>query len=552
MGRGNVFMPAGFARGDFGGRRRGDRLDLGRPALGGVYPRKGKGYGAQGEAAYPDVLDHWDRLAGWQSWRKGLGLAVGQLLGGAERWSAVEALHRRSFSETEDWTVSSLLLAGFTSSQSPEGRWTVTVKPRGTEISTTPVGSQQREFWVYLPPETGQPPLRLLEVKGASPENPDGPLFAQTLIGEVVEDSALDSSRLAEDQADGLGLLCVGVFQSPNVAYFDATKKWYRSYTNEGRLVTRMEAIPFNKPIPYFRPERHLTQALTLSCNCPSYSGLEYARLNARERLGGQNLFPQTAPSGTAAPHRDPGEGNPEGVRRRFSAMPWDRLPGRECKHCHAARWAIGAPMEEPTDMPSPDSSYWKDLNVMAQIEDINAPMNTEWFVDRLRSNLLNEQALAQIDATLLGASVATAIGIMPQRVSLLPFQLRRAGPPISNANSVASGEMQIPGKIPTAQDPVVNGPVLMGEKPQEGGAIGSTPGGVLSESAQRVGLLLRKNESHFSADWSDSPTASFGDWWIGRGTALDVRAFAGPSEIVKMPAIAPISDQDMLPRVIP
>lgn len=543
MGRGDAFLGAAGRGGDFSSRRSGDRLDLGRPFSGSVYPRRGRGYGVQGEAAYPDLLDHWDKLAGWQSWRKGLGLAVSQLVGGAERWSAVEALGRSSF-ETATLRYSPVLLAGFTSKESPEGRWTVAVKPRGTEISRAPVGVQQREFWVYLPPETGLPPLRLIEVRG---NGIGGMEFSQSLIGEVVEDSAVDESTLANDLADGIGLLCVGVFNNPNVAYFDATKAWRREYTDEGRLITRMEAIPFDQPPPFFRTERHLTQSLTLSCNCPSYSGIEYAKLAEGELVGGQNLFPMLAPSGLMMPGTNQEE-NAEGVRRCFSTMPWDRLPGRECKHCHAARWAIGSPMEEPSDMLSLDSSYWSDLSQMAQIEDMAAPLATDWFLAKLRSNLLNEQALSDLDVTLLGSSVATVVGVMPQRVSLLPFQL---GPVVSNQGGVGFAELQVPGSNAGSFSQGIDNVVGI-EPPPEDGSIGVVLNRETVSLVQRRGLLLRKNESHCTSDWVAASDAAAGDWWLGRGSAAAALVFDGPSSLVEAPAIIAVAASSELPRVIP
>ncbi|MCE2838046.1 MAG: hypothetical protein LW834_13980 [Cyanobium sp. 49614_E6] len=511
---------SGNLSGNIGRRPGRDRFDIAQPLNSSVYPRKGKGYGVQGEAAYPDLLDHWDKLASWQSWRKGMSLARSQLIGAAERWSAIEVLHRDSYAATPSWRSSQLLLAGFTSSQSPEGRWTVAIQPRGTEISRQPVGGNQREFFYHFPDEPERPPLRLLEVKANLVALTGGGLplhFNRMLIGEVLEDSAINFRQLADDPTDGLGLLCVAVHEEQGLAYFDASRCWRRERTADGRLINREIQIPPDAPLPTFRPARHLTQALTLSCNCPSHLGLEFAALRSGERLGGQNLFPQRAPSGLGGPRRSSGEGSPEGVRRRFAELPWDRIPGRECKHCHAVRWALGVPMAEPSDMPSPDSNYWRELSAMAQLEDMAGPMNQPWFLERLRDNLLDEQALSMLDATLLAACVGDAVGIVPQRVPLIPVQVAAAAP--------------TPLLIPAA------GPLRAGATPLPYSNLG----------------VLRINEQHPSSSPDEDLDAVFGDWWTGRGTATEVLAFDGPAQVhTAAPAIRPLPPNTPLPRVLP
>jgi hypothetical protein len=511
---------SGNLSGNIGRRPVADRFDIGRPFSSSVYPRKGKGYGIQGEAAYPDLLDHWDRLASWQSWRKGMSLARTQLIGAAERWSAIEVLHRDSYAVSPTWRTSQLLLAGFTSDQSPEGRWTVAIQPRGTEITARPIGRQQSEAWYTFPDQPELPPLRMLRIDfKATPTSAAVLHFNRMLIGEVLEDSAISAKDLAEDPADGIGLLCIAVHEREGLVYFDATRCWRRERTADGRLITREISIPADAPLPTFRPERHLTQTLTVSCNCPSHLGLEFVRLRSGEQLGGQNLFPQRAPSGLSGPRRAPGEGTPEGVRRRFAELPWDRIPGRECKHCHAVRWALGCPMAEPTDMPSPDSTYWRELSVMAELEDMAGPMNQPWFLDRLRENLLDEQALSMLDATLLAACVGDAVGIVPQRVPLIPVQLAAAGGSPYGAVAAAGGRLQQ--------------------------AAGPVPYGSLG--------VLRINEQHPTTTPEDDLDAVFGDWWIGRGTATEVLAFDGPAQVhSSAPAIRPLPPGTDLPRVTP
>lgn len=500
LGRGIGELSAGRPR------RSGDRVDRGRPFVGGVYPRKGKGWGVQGEAAYPDLLDQLDRRSQWQSWRKGMALARSQLVGAAERWSAVEVMHRATFTTSLRWRRSRLLLAGFTSPQSPEGRWTVAVQPRGTEIAPRPVGTEQDEVWDPL--GVAGDPVRLLRVTSpaaAAPiDEPEGEVarleINRMLIGEVVEDSAIDATTLAEDPEDGIGLLCVGVHERSQTAFFDATRYWKRMRGPDGRLRLREFPVAAWEPLPTFRSERHLTQALTLSCNCPSYIGMEFAALRQGPQLGGQQLFPQRAPGGLEAPLLEGlDESNTEGVRRLFLPLSWARLPGVECKHCHAVRWAMGVPMAEPADMPSPDSDYWRDLAVMAELEEAVGPMSGERFLDRLRTNLLDEQQLSSLDLTLLATCTGDCVGIAPQRVRLDRLQL---------------GEELLP------------------------------------ESALGV---LRINEQYPTEDYRQNEEAVFGDWWVGRGTETVVLGFSGPAEVESSgPAITPLDPQGDLPSTLP
>jgi hypothetical protein len=322
------------------------------------------------------------------------------------------------------------------------------------------------------------------------------------LIGEVLEDTATSAQQLEDDLTAGIGLLCVAVHEQAGKAYFDATRLWRRERTSDGRLVTREVAVGPRDPLPMFRADRHLTQTTTVSCNCPSHLGMSFARLLGTDRLGVQDLFPQRAPSGLGGPQRSAGEGSPEGVRRRFRLLEWERIPGAECKHCHAVRWALGAPMAEPSDMQSLASDYWSDMQVMGRIEEMDAPMRDPRFLDDLRLSLLNEQAFSQLDVTLLAACVGDCVGIVPQRVELLPVQLLPAG----------------------------SGPAAYG-------ALG----------------VLRQNEQHPTSDPREDHDAVFGDWWVGRGTATAVFGFDGPARARNNRAIEPLPpDATDLPAVIP
>jgi len=224
--------------GNLGQRPAADRFDFGRPFDGSIYPRKGKGYGIQGEAAYPDLLAKWDKDSSWQAWRKGMSLAHAELVGAAERFTAVQVEHRDTYAQTLQWSSSTLLLAGFSSRASPDGRWTVAIKPRGTEITDAPVGSNQKEFWYRFPDDPTRAPLRLMELDfKAAGSGRSTPLHInRMLIGEVVEDTATGPQQLEEDLTAGIGLLCVAVHEGSGKAYFDASRYWRRERTDDGRL----------------------------------------------------------------------------------------------------------------------------------------------------------------------------------------------------------------------------------------------------------------------------------------------------------------------------
>jgi hypothetical protein len=493
--------------GSLGKRPAADRFDVGLPFDGSVYPRKGKGHGVQGEAQYLDLLAKWDKDASWLAWRKGLSLAHTQLVGAAERFTAIEVTYRDPLAPVPLWQTGRALLAGFTSRESPDGRWTVCIRPRGTVITRRPVGAMQwREVWLNLTDDPEAPPQRLLELDystvsakatGVVPLD-----FNSSLVGEVIEDSAISATALDPDSTVGIGLQCVAVYQDEFKVYFDASRYWQRERTSDGRLVLKEHGVGLQDPAPSFAPQRHLTMATIVSCNCPAHLGVVFARQLSGGRLGSQDLFPQRSPSGLDGVSRS-SSANPEGVRRRFALLSWARTPGQECKHCHACRFALGAPLAEPTDMLSLASDYWLDIKRMRQIEDMDAPLCDPRFLDDLRQSLLSEQAFSGLDITMLAASVGDAFGVIPQRVELAAAQLAAPGTRVALK---ALGEAE-----------------------------------------------LRANEQRYVVNPRDDDSAKFGDWWVGRGTANVALAYEGPGQTLGTPAITPLPPGTVdLPTAIP
>jgi hypothetical protein len=435
VGRGgDRFAPAGAGRlGNFG---KPDRFDRRLQPDTGVYPRKGKGLGVVGEASYPDLLAQLDRNNSYASWRMGMGLPFNQLLRDRRQFLPVQVLDRPSWAPQEGWGYRDALLVYFPSKGSPEGRWTVTVKPRGSDIAPLPLAANA-QWEVFSSAEDGRT-LRVLEVNVGATWGTSALIAASGLIGELVEDSGIGPDAVVDEDGT-LQLLCIGVYPEQGVMLFDGTQCWRRQALSDGRRVLRREVVPDGEPVPRFRVGRHLCQATTLSCNCPQYLGVEYARLRPNEPLGTQALFPTRGPAshGVLRPAANLAEEllavteselrrpDPlEGVARRFFNLSWQRLPEAGCKHIHAVRFSLGCPLEEPSDFISLASDYWDGVKGMASIEELRAPLASPRFVSQLRSTLLNEDAYAGLSSTMKAGSVGDAYSIVPGRLVLAPQQV--------------------------------------------------------------------------------------------------------------------------------
>lgn len=489
----------------------------------GVYPQKGKGWRVQGEAVFPDQLEIADRRSTWAAWRKGMDLARSGAIADLERFTVVQAQVRDAFRAGEAWRLVPVLLAGFPSQASPEGRWTVAVLQRGGRTLPNPVAAGgQREEWMADPADPEAPPRRLLVVSLA------GQPFNRMMLGEVLEDSAVGPhppssgsvevpAPLAEDPSDGLGLLCIGVRKDLGELVFDAERCWRRVRLSDGRLQLVEQRIPVTDPLPLFRAGRHLTQTTTLSCNCPAHLGVEYLRLRGDVALGGQDLYPQRGPGALDPKLR---EGSPEGrtgegVKRRFFDLSAFRIPGQECKHCHAVRWMLGAPLAEPGDTLSLAHGYWNDPRIYALVEGIDAPLLQPRFVEGLRRTILEDDAFFQLDSTLLAGCVGDVLGVVPQRIELsdqqvgagvAPFLMARVAPAVSPLSVLPLGPL----------------------------------------------APLRMNEQNFRERAEDAEEAQFGDWWVGRGTQRTVWPFRGPRQLDGHPALLPLQEDAAIVGVAP
>lgn len=505
-----------------GGLGRGNRADSfrrGLPRSSGIYPTKGKGWGQQGEAAYPDALATLDRNSSWQAWRNGMRLARDGLIGAAERFTAVEVLGDDPFQPGHHWRLQRLLLAGFTSKQSPEGRWTVAVQERGAVVLPVVLSSVMLQSdWLRVDDEGRSPARRLLTLRLGRRSDMQ---LHRVMIGELFEDSAVgvDSNGkgvLADDDADGTALLCVGIDEGSNSVLFDAEWRWRRQRLPDGRLQWVKEAVPADvAPAALWRVGRYLTQSTTMACNCPAYMGVVFADLSHLGRLGRQSLYPQETPAGLGGHDTDEQMLLAEGTERRFNVLSWSRTPELDCKHCHAVRWALGCPLKEPSDLPTLQSQMWSSAAGMDQVEGFSRPLARADFLERLRDGLLNERAFSGLDVTLLAAATGECIGVLPQRVPL--------------------GVQSMGGIGRMASRALIAEPVLIQDRRMR------------SQQGQE-----RLHEQHYSADPLAISETEAGDWWVGRGTSREVRAFDAPGHLLDARVIRPLTAADDLPQVIP
>lgn len=346
----------------------------------------------------------------------------------------------------------------------------------------------------------GQQILRLLRVElgaavGAKLKD------AKSLIGELWEDSAISSTELHPDDADGTLLMCLGIHSVTGTLFFDATRRWQRRRIDDGktanaRLQLEAIAIADDEPLVTFRTDRYLTISARLACNCPVGCGAVMGRFSRSAEEGLSRLDRQEVKSvfGGQAPGvddtRNDGD-NERGIARRFKAISYQRDPAAECKHMHAMRWLMGCPQREPDVGPTLENDYWTTAAGQNEIEAWLPPMLQPGFLERWRANLLREAQLASLDGLMLPTVVADVCSITPHTVKLAPQQLA----------------------------PIFPSPLRATMGPQE----------------------LRLPAMHHSADPQQDWDAVFGDWWVGRNDYQPPRLFLGPGQVgpVALTAIA-------------
>lgn len=493
------FGPSLSRTSDFGGKSlsggigRRSGLNRGKPDPGGVFPSKGKGWGIQGETALPDILSHWDRVTRWQSWRRGMQLAFGSQVGQTVATDGLDVLVRPAFKPDRGFEYRSVALMRFASSSAPSGVWTTTIMPRGLNTAPLPLqaGMQRHETRIHA--STGET-LPVLVVDGGA--NWQTTLQATSgLVGELITDTATGLGSLAPAE-DGISMLCLQVDPSHGQMVLDASRYWRYEITDAGRRVLVEHRVQPGEAPPQFRIGRHLCQALTISCNCPSHLGVEHARLRSGA-LGTQALFPQQGGQNVLDVGGKAGSDMAEGVKRRFAALQWARIPGEECKHCHATRFMLNAALPEPTDMLSPAADYWQQGAGFDQLEEIGNVFDDRAMAVMAQRSMLLRNAWDGLDQTLLASSVGDALTVMPTRVS--------HDPPLEEATAPM---MEL----------------------------------LMHQSFRLPGNPPRFNEMHFSVHYQEDDDAIRGDWWIGRGTNTEVRTYDAAHVVEPEPTMKPMA----------
>lgn len=483
-------------KGQFG---KPDRFDVGRIGPGGVYPRKGSGHGEVGEAAFPDLFEHWNRTMSWSAWRAGLDLSLSGLYTNTNQYQAFEVLRVPPFSPF-GLDPAPVLGVAFPSVQSPEGRWTVTIKPRGTEVSDFSVSDtwqlSETSIDLELGNPYGYPPGTYRLLVGANPDNPgnpgvdlQAPTLASSLVGELIEDSVISASPLvvADEDDEAVILLCVAVYSQSRTMVFDGSRYWKRERQENGTTILRMYPIGPKDPIPRFREGRYLTQITSYSCNCPKFLQMAYGDFRGQKIKQMQAMFPQL--SGQA-----PQDNTPlEGVGRRFREMYWARIPHHGCKHIHAARFAVGNPCAEPGDLPVLIGDYWNALHALSPYENVGPPLMSDQFFDALNQRALHDSAYRSLGSTITTGSMADVCSVTMEAIAVQPNQ-------------------------------AIDGASL------------------LFRNSSDLANSLRFTMQHFPEDPKAAESAVLGDVWAGRLTQQYSYPYVAPGEIADTPFYRPIS----------
>ena len=502
--RGDGFGSAGRFDQGLTGLGRTDRFDVGTPQASGIYPRKGKGHGQIGEAAFPDLFRHWNQQGSWASWRRGMELAFTQLNRDTSQFQPLTVLDLPAFTPQDGFQGRPAMAIGFPSRLSPEGRWTTVIKPRGSDIAPVAIGTNA-QFEVSATTDAGEAvPLLVVQLPGCW--QPGALAAGSGLIGELIEDSAISATALDPDPTDGIALLCVAVYQDDGLLVFDASRCWRRVRQSDGTLILQQFQWQAGQPPLRFRSGRHLTQATVVSCNCPAHLGVAYGRLRPDSALGSQALYPQRGPGGASdlqLPLRDAldvilrqePEVRPvdplEGAARRFTLLDWRRLPEESCKHCHAARFALGCPTAEPSDVPVMlGSDAPMDAGEVLPLEEFTASLASPGFIEKLNRQAFDAEAWQGLASTITTGAVGDAFTVTVERIALPPNQID-----------------------------------------------GTFPGN----------CAPRFNQQQLKAEPQAAETAVLGDVWAGRLSQAYSYPYLGPGELLDQPFYLPATESPAL-----
>ena len=405
-----------------------------KPMRADSFDRPQSGRSAYGIAQIRDGLRSLDASSSARAWRQGLSLA-GALIGEPETpVRAARILHSSPFSAIGGLRETPVVQYAFASIHSPEGRWTVTVLPRGAERASLPLDTKNQQDvllnWDELNSlkQWQHKQWRVLKVFV-------GPLFTSNtlesdLVGELVEDSLQRDGSWADDD-DVRMRMVIGVERRQiggATLILDGEREWRRQVIDEpgGRRRRRLveRRIQPHESIR-LRQGRRLVQSTAVSCNCPQSLGVvlsDWRRglsadqqdavelSNAAARSGGTNIEGVLSPAGYD---------DVEAVGRRFKSYEWSRNPFEACKHEHAVRFEIGVPTAEPPDALSLVSDYWTSRTAQMSLDEMVAPLGHDRFTERLSRSLAFDQHWHGLDPLLEAIGAADVVSVTPSELWL-------------------------------------------------------------------------------------------------------------------------------------
>lgn len=382
-----------------GGLNRRDRIDRPLPAsVAGRYP-KGSDAGVYGTAAFPTVIEQYDRTSDWKRWK----------LGQAYYYSAGRAW--------ADWQVGSLarfvggavdatskdVVTAFPSGGSPERAWYVGMRTRGSVILPQPI-TADRVSLLNSDPDPANHRL-VLDVSGI--------LSTQQLntwrvfLGDPFEDTASGPSYpddLIEKPAGSVQLTLVDVQVASSQLVFDLSRPVTRirrvggGSRSERIYQARLDYDPADPVVFDTSGTRHLVSSFKFFCCCPDCLGGALANLEIPSGSGDLGRLPLPNAARTV---RSAWERQGAGYYRQWRTLPDRHDERRDCKHIHALRWQCGVPWIEPDDLPTLEE---RDITELAG--QISAIRDVAEALDYFRLRAMNFDRYAMSLADVVGLTL--------------------------------------------------------------------------------------------------------------------------------------------------
>lgn len=364
----------------------------GRARAAGIYPSKGEGLGEYGSAAYPTVLESYNREGDYKRWR----LGQEYFFGTGRSWGDTQIYSLARFVTGAVDGSSKEVTTLFPSATSPEKAWYASCRTRGSIILPSPIQNAA----ITLNTSDPDPANHTLtySVSGILTSAQVG-VFS-IFIGDQFEDSANGASYpggLVQRDAGSVALTLISVNTASLTLTFDLSRPAGRVERN-GRIY--WENLPYNPASPtYWRRDgsRYLCSSFKFFCCCPDHLGGALANLERPDGGQRRDLFPRpNAARSVVAPWEEQGVG----YYRQWRTLPRRRDQRRDCKHIHSLRWQCGVPWLEPNDYPVGDEREFLEFEA-----DAERRYSSEEIMDYFRLRQLNWDRFA--------LSVADVVGII-------------------------------------------------------------------------------------------------------------------------------------------